>query len=186
MEPKTGQSGNPLPPILAASVAIPLCIWACRRLAKEIKKQKSGKTPAPDQHIEEWHIKTSRVLELIPLGDDDPVLCFEADPDRVIMLKGQWLRDECTYGAPPIRDDPDENFLNGLGSPFSFPCREFIVIRWPDSGRVLAIKCSGDYLAPESSKINIKRDYYFSSSECFHGTLEQLDQVLERESKTQG
>ena len=186
LAPKAGQQDDHLPPILASAVSLPLCAWACRQLAREIKKRNGRKTPAGDQQIEEWRIQSSRVLELIPLGDDDPVLCFEAGPDRVVMLKGQWLRDEPIYGAPPIRDDPDENFLNGLGRPYSFPCRKFTVVRWPDSGDVLAIKCYGDYLAPEPSKVTIKRNYYFKSSECFNGALEHLEQLLEQASKKQG
>ncbi|HSY20328.1 MAG TPA: hypothetical protein VK815_18435 [Candidatus Acidoferrales bacterium] len=180
---KAGYHGDLVPLTLASVVVIALCVWVFRKLAQEMGRQKKRGASASDDLVEEWHITSSRVLELVPLGDDDPVLCFEAGPGRIVMLKGQWLRDESIYGAPRIKDDPHENFLNGLGSPFSFPSREFVVVRWPGSARVLSIRPAAGYLAPEPSKIRIKRDYYFRDSETFNGDLDQLQQVLDAEAQ---
>ena len=180
---QTGYKGDLIPLTLASVVAIALCVCVFRKLAAEMGRAKKRGAAATDDLVEEWHITSSRVLELVPLGDDEPVLCFEAGAGRIVMLKGQWLRDESIYGAPRIKDDPDENFLNGLGSPFSSPSREFVVVRWPGSTRVLSIRPLAGYLPPESSKVRIKNNHYFRDSETFSRDLDQLQQVLDAEAQ---
>lgn len=176
-----GYQGKLVPAASAAAIAVCLCAWTFRKLSRELNRSKARGTQAAadDSLIEEWRIEASRVVQLIPHGEDEPVLCFEVEPNRIVMLKGQWLWEESTYGAPRIKDDPDENFLNGLDKPYSFPSRKFTVIRWPKSGKVAGIRVSGDYMAPEESKVEIKRDHYFHASEQFSGQLDDLQSALD-------
>ena len=173
-----------VPAAVAGAVAIGLCVWALRGMSVNEGRRKARFAEAGQDGslIEEWRIEASRVVQLIPFGEDEPVLCFEVESDRIVMLKGQWLWDESTYGAPRIKDDPDENFLNGLGKPYSFPSRKFTVVRWPGTGKVVNICVSGDYLAPEKSNVEIKRYYYFNASKQIEGRLDDLQPALEREA----
>ena len=179
-----GHPATWVPAALAGAVAIGLCAWILRRASVDESRRKARFAEAglDGSLIEEWRIEASRVAQLIPLGEDEPVLCFEVESDRIVMLKGQRLWDESTYGAPRIKDDPDENFLNGLGKPYSFPSGKFTVVRWPGTGKVVSIHVSGHYLAPEKLNVEIKRHYYFSASKRIEGRLDDLQSALEREA----
>ncbi len=145
------------------------------------RQQLRGRKDVDEQLVQEIAVSQSRVVEIFLISDNEPILAFEIGEGKILFLQGQWLRDSSTYGAPRQNDDPEEQFLNGLPKPFSFPSTAFTVARLPHSGRVLSIAVRGDYLAPEKKVEALRREYEFGDSELFNGSLEDIAGVLLRE-----
>jgi hypothetical protein len=120
-------------------------------------------------------------MEISLISDNEPILAFDIGGGKILFLQGQWLREPSTYGAPRQDGDPEEQFLNGLSKPFSFPSTAFTATRLPHSGRVLKITARGDYLAPEKKIEALRREYEFGDSELLDGALEDIAGVLARE-----
>jgi hypothetical protein len=135
------------------------------------------------QLVEEIHVSEARVVEIGLISDNEPILAFDIGDSKLLLLQGQWLRDEDTYGAERLIGDPFEEFLNGLPAPYSFPSSEFTVIRLPHSGLVLGIRVRGAYLPPSETVEALKPEYEFGDSEVFIGQLEEVASVLASEHK---
>jgi hypothetical protein len=145
------------------------------------RQQLRGRKDADVQLVQEIAVSQARVVEILLISDNEPILAFDIGDGKMLFLQGQWLRDSSTYGAPQQDDDPEELFLNGLPKPFSFPSTAFTVTRLPHSGRVLSITVRGDYLAPEKKVEALRREYEFGDSELFDGAPEDIAGVLSRE-----
>lgn len=130
--------------------------------------------------VQEIAIANPRVLEIGLINDNEPILAFDIGEQKILFLQGQWLREPGIYDAPDQDIDPEEQFLNGLPKPFSFPSNAFTVTRLPHSGRVLSIRVQGDYIAPEKTVEALQREYEFGDSELFDGTLDDIAGVLAR------
>jgi hypothetical protein len=137
------------------------------------------------QLVEEIRVVEPRVVEVGLISDNEPILAFDIGDGKILYLQGQWLRDERTYGAPAVEGDPDEEFINGLPAPYSFPSSEFTVSRLPHSGEVLGIRIAGKYVAPQAVVEVLKPEYEFGDSELFDGALEDIAGVLAREHERQ-
>lgn len=146
------------------------------------RRQRMRAAKDADKHlIEEVTVSNPQVIEIGAWGDNEPVLVFDVGDHKLLFLQGQWLRDEKTYGAPALEGDPDEEYLNGLPGPFSFPSTEFTVIRLPHSGRVLSIRVSGSYLPPTETTYSLRPEHEFGDSEWFEGRLDAIADVLAHE-----
>lgn len=130
--------------------------------------------------VQEIAVSDPRVLEIGLINDNEPILAFDIGEQKILFLQGQWLREPGIYDAPDQDIDPEEQFLNGLPKPFSFPSNAFTVTRLPHSGRVLSIRVQGDYLAPEKTVEALQREYEFGDSELFDGALDDIAGVLAR------
>ena len=134
-----------------------------------------------EQVVQEIAVSHPRVVEIHLINDNEPILAFDIGDQKILFLQGQWLRASETYGAPHQADDPEDNIVNGLPKPFSFPSRAFTVLRLPHSGRVLNIRVQGDYLAPEKTVEALRREYEFGDSELLDGSVDDIAGVLARE-----
>lgn len=151
---------------------IPLERRSRRRAAKDWESQ----------IVEELSVSQPRVVEIGLINDNEPILAFEIGEGKLLVLQGQWLRDETTYGAKaPEEDAPFDQYLNGLPPPHSFPSTEFTVVRLSHSGRVLGIRVRGEYLRPSETVEALKRGYDFRDSEILSGRLEDIAGVLAAE-----
>lgn len=83
-------------------------------------------------------------------------------------------------GSRRVRRNPQEQFLNGLPTPYSFPSSAFTVTRLPHSGRVLSVRVQGAYLPPEKEVETLRQEYEFGDSELFDGSLDDIAGVLAR------
>jgi hypothetical protein len=126
-------------------------------------------------------VSNPQVIEIGLISDNEPVLVFDIGDQKLLLLQGQWLRDEATYSAPALEGEPHEEFLNGFPEPHSFPSTEFTVARLPHSGQVLGIRVSGRYLAPEKTVGALSSEYEFGDSELLEGPIDEIDEVLARE-----
>jgi hypothetical protein len=156
--------------------------WALATFIPYARRQRMrGCFDADKQIVQEIAVSQPRVVEIFLISDNEPILTFDIGDGKILFLQGQWLRDPSTYGAPQQNDDPEEQFLNGLPKPFSFPSTAFTVTRLPHSGRVLRIMVHGDYLVPEKKVEALRREYEFGDSELLVGALEDIAGVLARE-----
>lgn len=144
----------------------------------ERRRRMRTRQDAAEHMVQEIAVSEPRVFEIRLISDNDPILAFDIGDDKILFLQGQWLREPQTYGAPPQTDDPEEQFLNGLPRPYSFPNSAFTVTRLPHSGRVLRIRVQGNYLAPQKKVEALRREYDFNDSELFSGALENIAAVL--------
>jgi len=144
----------------------------------ERRRRMRTRQDTAEQMVQEIAVSEPRVFEIGLISDNEPILAFDIGDKKILFLQGQWLREPQTYGAPPQTDDPEEQFLNGLPRPYSFPSSAFTVTRLPHSGRVLRIRVQGDYLAPERTVEALRREYNFNDSELFSGALEDIAAVL--------
>ncbi len=140
----------------------------------EGKRQSRGRRDLADAQVECLEVVTADVVELDPVGDNDPALCFQIAPGTLLLLQGQWLREPSIYGAPENEDDPLDDRLNGLPDPFSFPAAAFELVRLPHSGRVLSLKPAGAYVHPRRVHGELlDLDRHPADSEILTGSLER-------------
>jgi len=163
------------------AVGLGIFAWALVTfIPYERRQRRRGSKDAADQVVQEITVSQPRVLEIGLISDNEPILAFDIGGQKILFLQGQWLREPYTYGAPRQDTDPEEQFLNGLPKPFSFPSTAFTVTRLPHSGRVLSIRVQGDYLAPEKTVDALRREYEFGDSELFDGALDDIAGALAR------
>lgn len=130
------------------------------------------------QVIQEIHVKDPQVIEICSINDNAPILAFEIGDSKILYLQGQWLFDNRTYSAEPLEGDPLDEYINGLPAPNSFPSNEFTVSRFQNSGEVVGIKVTGEYL-PQNSKVDaLKQGFEFCDSELFDGSIDDIAGVL--------
>lgn len=163
------------------SLGIGVCVWAIIKfLPYERRQRLRGREDAIEQVVQEISVSDPRVIEIGLINDNEPILAFDIGDGKILFLQGQWLREDSIYGAPRQQGDPEEQFLNGLPEPFSFPSTAFTVTRLPHSGRVTSIRVQGDYLPPERTVEALKREYEFGDSELFDGAFDDIAGVLAR------
>lgn len=132
--------------------------------------------------VQEISVRGARVVEIGLIDDNEPILAFDIGKGLILFLRGQWLRESHIYGAEAVDEDElEEEFINGLRTPHSFPSDAFTLMRLPHTGRVLSIRVEGEYLAPGPAVEALKPEYEFGESELFRGNLESIAAVLETE-----
>lgn len=159
--------------------------WMTFRFSRRCRSDAA--TASEDAQIEEISVSGGRVLELIPLGDVEPVFCFGEDSATpVLLLKGQWIYDSAFYEASPgTLVVEDANFRNGLGGCFAFPAAVFTCTRDPRTGDVFRIKVIGPYVKPEPSIVKVSSSWILRDSEILQGKLSDLEELLNRLSQSQ-
>ncbi len=144
-------------------------------------RRKRARSDASELTVQEISVTNPRVFELFLVDENEPILAFDIGDDKILYLQGQWLRDAETYGAVcDSNSDPEENIVNGLAAPFSFPSSAFTLTRLPHSKRILKIIVQGAYLPPEKKTDALRQEYDFRDSELFEGQLEDLTNILAR------
>jgi hypothetical protein len=115
--------------------------------------------------LEARTVEVLTVTDAAPLSIDamhssvDPAFAFEIEDGRTLVLLGQWLRDEATFGGtrdPSADDDAADAFANGLTPPNAFPTSAFTVHRFPASGEVVRIDLAGPYVAPAALALDLR------------------------------
>jgi hypothetical protein len=142
------------------------------------RQRKTASKDAEALIVEQIAVSTNTVFEIGLINDNEPILVFDIGSGGLLFLQGQWLREPATYGTEPLSEDPPEEIVNNLPSPYSFPSTEFVIERFPHSGLVLSIQVSGEYLAPQKTVEALKYKYEFHDSEIFTGEIENVAQVL--------
>lgn len=155
-----------------------------------IPRQRSNRRSATEdskaQCIQDIHVTSSRVIEIDPGNDLEPVLAFEIDGNTILLLKGQWLREDSIYGSKLLEEDEySDEYYNGLPAPYSFPSNEFTISRFPNSKVVTTIHVQGRYLAPESIQDVFSTGFEsaLGDSELLTGTLDDITGVLSQAMK---
>lgn len=107
--------------------------------------------------VEVLDVSASRVLEIEPIGDNAPAWCFFIDPNRALLLVGQWLLD---YHV--------------------FPSSSFRLHCWANTRKPIRIESTGPALAAEHSAVQLRPAHHFRKIEVFDATRETLQQDLDR------
>ncbi|WP_144043574.1 hypothetical protein [Rhodopirellula baltica] len=147
----------------------------------ERRRRQQADADSTDTVVEELTVNSSRVIELFCLGSHEPCLVFDLGGNQLLFLHGQWIRWESTYGAPDIVDDGNDDYLNLLDPPYSFPSDSFVVTRLPNSGHVFGISVTGDYLAVDDPIDALKPEYDFNYCEIIPGTIDSIPDSLRAE-----
>lgn len=106
-----------------------LWVWLLIRCVREERRRRRGLLQeAAEGRVQQVSVTDPRVVSLEAVTESDPALVFDIGEGRLLLLQGNWLYDEKTYGAPPVEDE-HEDFLNGLPAPHRFRAR-----RSPSSG----------------------------------------------------
>lgn len=125
------------------------------RFFKEIKMRQRLLENA--QAVEVIEVEVSRVLDIEPLGDNGPALCFFTAGDKALLLVGQWLMEQN-----------------------SFPSTAFRLGRWSDTKKPIRIESTGAEIIPEHSTVQLHADYKIGDVELFDASPETLQQDFER------
>jgi hypothetical protein len=168
-----------------AGGALPLlfCLWLGASVWRDSRDRRArARRDLADDAVQVIEVEDAPVLELHPIGDDHPAVCFDLGEGQLLLLKGQWLRDPATYG---LREDPSEGdegdgFLNNLPEPCSFPRSKFTVTRAPESGRVLRLEVGGDYVPPEGPVDALPMGVELGESLLFPGEITEVADALRR------
>jgi hypothetical protein len=160
--------------VMCVVVLVSFIPFERRRRQRAVRDQEA-------QMLQEIHVLDARAVEIGLISDNEPILAIDIGENKFLFLQGQWLRDPATYEAPGPEGDPDDQFINGLPAPHSFPSSEFTVSRFPNSGEVLGIRVRGSYVAPQTVVEALKPEYEFGDSELLDGSLEDIAGVLARE-----
>ena len=125
------------------------------RFFKEVKRRQRLLGDA--QAVEVIEVEVSRVLDIEPLGDNAPALCFFTAGGKALLMVGQWLLEER-----------------------SFPSTAFRLLRWSDTKKPIRIESTGAEIIPEHSTVQLHSDYKIGYVELFEASPETLQQDFER------
>ena len=145
------------------------------------KQNKLARLDIEAQLVQDIHVKDPIITEVAMLGNNGPILAMDIGDEKILFLQGQWLYDCEIYDAEIPNDEVGDQFFNGFPNPHSFPSSEFRISRFPNTGEVLKILVSGDYLIPGDPVDALKPDHLFQPSELFNGSLDNLGVVMDRE-----
>lgn len=151
--------------VAAAVVAVSLfagSVVSNIRFFRKVRLWQSKK--ADNTAVEVWEVSAQRVLDIEPLGDNAPALCFFTGDREVLLLVGQWL----------LEHD-------------SFPTKCFRVHRWRKTQKCIRIEVTAPQVEPEHSTVRLRPSYRFRQMELIEATpetlQEDLDRVLDRKTK---
>jgi hypothetical protein len=158
-----------------------LLLAAC--IGGELARRRLGRRDKADQQVQEIDVRNPRVIEIDPLNDHAPLLCFDMGDNMLLYLRGQWMLDIGIYGSDSPNGDENDDWFNGLDDPYGFPSTEFTVARLPHTGKVLRITIRGNYLPPEKKDRELNEECVsgFKESEIFPGQLDELAAAFEQE-----
>jgi len=132
------------------------------RFFRKVRLRQSLK--ADSTAVEVWEVSAQRVLDIEPLGDNAPALCFFTGDRKALLLVGQWL----------LEQD-------------SFPALSFRLHRWRETQECIRIEVAGPQIEPEHSTVRLRSSHRFGKVELIEAgpeTLqEDLDRALDRKTK---
>ena len=105
------------------------------------------------QAVEVIEVEASRVLDIEPLGDNGPALCFFTAGGTALLVVGQWLLEQG-----------------------SFPSTSFRLRRWSDTKKPIHIESTGAEIIPDHSTVQLHAHYEIGDiefSEASPGTLQE-------------
>ena len=176
---------------VGAVLAVLVFIAVARSFApfsrRETARAKAGQAAGV---VEEIRVQAGRAVRWEGLHSSmDPTVCIDIGGGRLLLLLGQWMWDEATFGVPGDEglepsDEAAEKYVNGLPPPWSFPATRFTVRRVPATGHVLSIKIEGEYLQPAASALDLEQTKLdvIPASAVLEGTLDDLGAALRRAS----
>ena len=150
----------------------------------ERKQCKLAQSDMHKQLVQNIHVTNPRIVEIAMVGNTGPNLAIDIGDAKILYLQGQWLYDCDIYGAEHREGDEGDEQFNRLPAPYSFPCSDFTISRFPNSGEVLRILVHGDYVQPADSVDALKPEHQFRPSEIFCGSIEEIEDVFDREYAT--
>jgi hypothetical protein len=115
------------------------------RYFRYVKRRENLKKDA--SAVEGLEVSASRVLDLEPMGDNAPALCFFVGEGKALLLVGQWLE----------RD--------------SFPAESFRLHRWADTKEPVRTEVTGRPLEAEHSTVQLRPSHKFGRIEMLDATL---------------
>jgi hypothetical protein len=107
--------------------------------------------------VEVFETSAQRVLDIEPLGDNAPALCFFVGDRKALLLVGQWL----------LEYD-------------SFPAESFRVHRWRETKECIRIEVTGPQIEPEHSTARLRPSHRFRQLQIIDAAPETLQQDLDR------
>ena len=124
------------------------------RFFRRVKHCESLKKDA--NAVEVLEVSASRVLDVEPLGDHAPALCFFVGDGKALLLVGQWLESD------------------------SFPAESFRLHRWADTKKPIRIEVTGRPVQAVHSTVRLRPSHRFGKIEMFDATPETLQDDLDR------
>src|SRR5688500_8962621 len=125
------------------------------RFFKEVRRRQRLLEDA--QAVEVIEVEASRVLDIEPLGDHGPALCFFSAEGKAIFVIGQWLLEQS-----------------------SFPSTAFRLRRWSDTKKPIRIESTGAEIIPEQSTVQLHANYKIGDVELLDASPETLQQDFDR------
>ena len=125
------------------------------RFFRSVKRRESLKKDATA--VDVFDVSARHVLDLEPVGDNSPALCFFVGDGKALLLVGQWL---LKYEA--------------------FPAESFRLHRWADSKKPIRIEVTGRALDAKQSGVRLRPSHRFGKIEVFDATPETLQADLDR------
>jgi hypothetical protein len=107
--------------------------------------------------VEVFEVAAQRVLDIEPLGDDAPALCFFVGERKALLLVGQWL----------LKHE-------------AFPAASFRLYRWRDSKKCIRIEVTGSQIETEHSTVQLQPSYRLRQIELIDAAPETLQEDLDR------
>ena len=114
--------------------------------------------------VTKHRFKTEKVYELDAPNDAvAPSLYFETRDGDCLLINGQWIYNEETYGegAKEYYDSEGDDFFNRYKKPYSFPATEFEIWVSNLDNEACRIVVSGDYMEPEATNWKTPEKYYY-------------------------
>jgi len=133
--------------------------------------------------IEVLEVKASAVVRIGLINDNEPILCFQIDSDKILYLQGQYMYDPHIYGQEnesSASESEDLKSVNCMSGKMAFPNSGFIIRRLPLNGRVLGITLNGEEMDYGAEIDALKPGYNFPDSIVIHGSLEFIPEALDR------
>jgi hypothetical protein len=125
------------------------------RFFREAKRREGQK--ADLNAVEVVEVSASPVIDIEPMGDHGPALCFFVESGKALLLVGQWLL-ECD----------------------SFPSESFRLYRWSDTKKPIWIEVTGRPIDVEHSTVRLKPFHRFRKISLFDATPETLQADLDK------
>lgn len=124
------------------------------RFFRDVKRRENLKKDS--NAVEVLEVSASRVLDIEPLGDNAPALCFFVGEGKALLLVGQWLEYD------------------------SFPAESFRLHRWADTREPIRIEVTGRPLKAAHSTVRLRPGHRFGKIEMLDATSETLQDDLDR------
>lgn len=149
--------------------------------SEEERRRFERRTPT---WVQEFCVRIARAVEIKPDHSSvDPALALDIGRGQLLLLAGQWLWDERTYGAPAAAgtDDVLDACLDRQPPPHAFLGDAFTLRRSAATGEVWSIRVKGVPLvlgpAIQGVKLTQRRPQYFDSW-IIEARLEDLPRIL--------